>query len=574
MPIRLIRYALLGVLWLSLGVSLKAADLPAGLPTHVGVGLADAPGGAAALKACAPFSYRYQYLAGGVNTGSGWQTWQETTVPAGEFANRYIVESAAQGQVPVFTYYMLLQTNPGTGADEQARVLGNFANAATMAAWFADLKVFFQQAHRSPGTTVVLHVEPDFWGYVEQRATNRTDPTSVPGQVAGSGFAEVAGYADNAAGLAQAIVHLRDLHAPNVRLGYHASVWGTNTDILVSKPSDTEVQRLANLAGDFYLNLHAAFDLVFMEFSDRDSAYHELVNHRGQAWYGAEDYRRHRLFLSTLVTRTSRPVVLWQIPLGNNVMRSCNNTAHHYQSNQVEWLLGDLGSTHLADYRQAGVIAFLFGAGDGNGTTATDAGSDGITNPATATSPQSTATAVNDGTAATATAGSAPAFDPATRTLTTPYAANDDGGYFRWRAWAYYQQGALPLTGAGPAAPVISSALVATGIVGTAFTYTITGSNTPTTYNATGLPVGLTVNTTTGVISGFPTVFGISSIAISATNATGTGTATLVLTVMAVERPPPAPAAGGGGGSKCGFGAGLSLIGLTILAWMRGRRHS
>ena len=30
-------------------------------------------------------------------------------------------------------------------------------------------------------------------------------------------------------------------------------------------------------------------------------------------------------------------------------------------------------------------------------------------------------------------------------TLVTPYAADDDGGFFRWRAWAYYQAGALPL---------------------------------------------------------------------------------------------------------------------------------
>ena len=30
-------------------------------------------------------------------------------------------------------------------------------------------------------------------------------------------------------------------------------------------------------------------------------------------------------------------------------------------------------------------------------------------------------------------------------TLVTPYAADDDGGYFRWRLWSYYQTGALAL---------------------------------------------------------------------------------------------------------------------------------
>jgi hypothetical protein len=55
-----------------------------------------------------------------------------------------------------------------------------------------------------------------------------------------------------------------------------------------------------------------------------------------------------------------------------------------------------------------------------------------------------------------------------------------------------------------PPVPVISSAATATGNVGTAFSYQITASNTPTSYNATGLPPGLSVNTATGLISGTP----------------------------------------------------------------------
>ncbi len=49
--------------------------LPSGWPARLELGMADAPGGAAAMKATAPFAFRYQYLAGGVNTGSGWATW-------------------------------------------------------------------------------------------------------------------------------------------------------------------------------------------------------------------------------------------------------------------------------------------------------------------------------------------------------------------------------------------------------------------------------------------------------------------------------------------------------------------
>ena len=34
-----------------------------------------------------------------------------------------------------------------------------------------------------------------------------------------------------------------------------------------------------------------------------------------------------------------------------------------------------------------------------------------------------------------------------TPTLVTPHAADDDGGFFRWKAWRYYQDGAVPLDG-------------------------------------------------------------------------------------------------------------------------------
>lgn len=80
--------------------------------------------------------------------------------------------------------------------------------------------------------------------------------------------------------------------------------------------------------------------------------------------------------------------------------------------------------------------------------------------------------------------------------------------------------------------PAINSTLSATGRVGTLFRYTITATNSPTSFNATGLPAGLVVSTTTGVISGTPLVVGTSSVTLSATNATGTGSATLVLTII------------------------------------------
>ena len=91
------------------------------------------------------------------------------------------------------------------------------------------------------------------------------------------------------------------------------------------------------------------------------------------------------------------------------------------------------------------------------------------------------------------------------------------------------------------AAPVIASATSATGMVGTAFSYQIKASNAPTAYSATELPVGLSVSTTSGFISGTPTAAGTFPVMVSATNAAGTGTATLTLTIAAAVISLPAP---------------------------------
>src|SRR5579864_7002666 len=141
------------------------APLPVGWPNQISLGMADAPGGAAAMKATAPFAFRYQYLAGGANTGGGWATWNSN----GDFARFYIQDSMANGIIPVFTYYMILQSTPGGGSESNADFT-NLNNTATMTAYFNDLQLFFQKAGAFPGLKVVLHVEPDLWGYLEQRS--------------------------------------------------------------------------------------------------------------------------------------------------------------------------------------------------------------------------------------------------------------------------------------------------------------------------------------------------------------------------------------------------------------------
>jgi len=82
------------------------------------------------------------------------------------------------------------------------------------------------------------------------------------------------------------------------------------------------------------------------------------------------------------------------------------------------------------------------------------------------------------------------------------------------------------------AAPAITSSLTASVTEGSNFRYTITATNTPYLFLASGLPLGLSCHPTTGVISGVTGILGLHNILITAINAYGSSTQTLALTVL------------------------------------------
>src|SRR5271163_4929333 len=96
--------------------------------------------------------------------------------------------------------------------------------------------------------------------------------------------------------------------------------------------------------------------------------------------------------------------------------------------------------------------------------------------------------------------------------------------------WTMQMVALKPASSTVGGAPAITSATAASGAMGSAFSYQITATNTPTSYGATGLPGGLSVSTGTGLISGTPTATGASTVTLSATNGSGTGNASLALT--------------------------------------------
>jgi hypothetical protein len=392
---------------------------PRGWPTTVLLGMRDPEHGAAALRLQAPLAVRYQYLSGGVNTGRGWQTFAEGD---GSFVGDYVADSSAYGFLTVFSYYMLQQSDPGDAeSDERRKTIVNLASRATMTAYFEDLIVFFQRAAATGVDPIVLHVEPDMWGYV-QRSAPGDDARAVPAQVGSTGLDDLAGLPDDVGGLARAIVRLRDRYAPNVLLGYHVSVWGTGQDISISDPPDDAVDALALRSAAFYRSLGASFDMLFFEFADRDAGYREHVDGMGRAgWWDAEDVRRNQRYVGRVAGELDRPAVMWQIPLGNTRMLAMDDTRGHYQDDHVQTLL-DPSLVEMQRYRDAGVVALLFGHAVDGATCACDETGDGVTNP-----------------------------PPIDGNATASFSADDDGGFFK-HAVGQLAQAPLPATSDAPAA--------------------------------------------------------------------------------------------------------------------------
>lgn len=91
-------------------------------------------------------------------------------------------------------------------------------------------------------------------------------------------------------------------------------------------------------------------------------------------------------------------------------------------------------------------------------------------------------------------------------------------------------------------APVFTSSSNATGQVGTNFLFTNTVSNSatpPVTFGAASLPAGLSLNATSGVISGTPTSAGTNTWIITASNAGGVTNRDLTLEIAPVAGPVP-----------------------------------
>src|SRR5438309_1200572 len=465
------------------------------LPTdRLHFGLASPPGDFSWLQTSGvPWKYRYTYLSAGVNTSSGWETWN---TPSGAYATFYMNATDSLGAIPVFSYYEMLQSLPSTGSTELDRDYSNLNNTSTMNAYYANFALLMSKASAF-GKPVVVQVEPDLFGYMEHKAAGG-DASTVSASVASSGYAGLSALPNTFQGFSWALLKLRDSIAPNVILAPHASTWasgvdiGQNVDPTFNLAADADkVAAFLNSAGVASNPYGSTFDVVFNDVSDNDAA----LNAR---WWDRNDvilpdFQQWLTWMTELHAKTARPLIEWQVPVGNQYFDTMNNSTGHTQDNRVEYFL-----SHGPALTAAGIIAVLVGSGGNGGSTYTDAKGDGVTNPA----PIST-------------------FECNLCNNHASVWPDDDGGYLRIFVGLYY---------GSAASPAITSLVPHRGSTAGGTSVTINGSSFS---GATAVAFGGTAATSFSVVSAakitaVSPAHAAGNVDIAVTTAAGTSAAAVV----------------------------------------------
>ncbi len=456
---------MLGLLILGSAISAGAVTVPNGLPRHFGIGLAAQPDNDGLYgwmpQTGIPWDYAYQYLCGGANTcnGCGWATWNDN----GQFVTYYCQGADQHGYIPTFSYYQVLQsTGPCDGCAENNRDLANLNSTSVMQAYFRDFILLMKRL--GPGTydgikgfgkTAIVHIEGDLTGYAEQAVLNNggacfgfcsgqgNDPALLKAAVASSGVAEAAGFPNTFVGYHLALLHIRDLYAPNVLMALHLSNWSTMYDVGSNTDPGLDVAAKGRMAGEFLNKCGVAqvqsgvsrYDLIFNDVSDRDAGFYKYIYGDQNAFWDRNNvalphFHQWETYMQAVYSTTGKPAIIWQIPIGNQYFSTMNNSWGHYQDNCAEYFF-----EHIPELVNVGIIGLQFGCGNDGSTVPWDGRGDGVTN--------NTPACTTDG-----ISGGGTICNNHTSTV-----ADDDGGYLRMAGEAYFQN-PYPLDSTGNHAPV------------------------------------------------------------------------------------------------------------------------
>jgi hypothetical protein len=162
------------------------------------------------------------------------------------------------------------------------------------------------------------------------------------------------------------------------------------------------------------------YDLVFNDVADHDAGFSDRLTQSGHWWWDTENvdlpnFSRWESYVKTITDQTQLPGMAWQIPAGNTVFLTENNTFGHYQDNRTQYVFD-----HIGELAAAGLVGVIFGGGNNDSSHSYDLQNDAPVNgPPTCT-----------------TRGSHSHTQVCTSRTST--VRDDDGGYLRERAAAYF----------------------------------------------------------------------------------------------------------------------------------------
>ena len=202
---------------------------------------------------------------------------------------------------------------------------------------------------------MIFHLEPDFYGYMQQLSNSDDrpagvqpdDPNSYPVAL------NVAGYPNTLAGFGRRMVDVIHATAPNALVAPMASMWATNGD-----PNSVTVSQVISMGQRTAAFIDAMggaqSDLLVVEWSDRDAG------SGVRPWWDDTNLTLPRptraiLWENVLSAAAHKRLMLWQMPVGN---MSLDNTCDHYRDNRAAYVF-----QHPRDLFDAGVFAVLFGGG-------------------------------------------------------------------------------------------------------------------------------------------------------------------------------------------------------------------
>ena len=324
----------------------------------------------------------YKYLAGGIfdsaapcsscasgctsagvscaNTGppcGWWGCFQDDTKPPGLYVTDFVSAAHGRNQVPMVTYYELLQAS---GAGEDALV-ANANKLSLMSRYLADFRFMLQKFGAS---TAFVQVEPDFWGFAQQV---NNDPTKIPAAVASANPTDCGGQPNTIAGLGQCFISMARKYAPNVRVGLHGSSFGPGVDATGNSDPSVDIAGEGRKLGNFLLAVGAGGgDFVTVDASDRDAGYYLVVKGQNRGWDATNatlpSFHQAFTWAKSLAETVNKPILFWQVPLGNAAQ---NNTNNHWKDNRVDYFFA-----HTDELAAAHVAGIFFGAGEKVQTTA------------------------------------------------------------------------------------------------------------------------------------------------------------------------------------------------------------